>query len=394
MSLYLRPNSPYWWSKVQVEGQTYRQSTRRPHGLPEGSMTAPSRLSKDQLAARREAEAVENAFLRSLLDKKQLGVREPITLGQALERRLAVVRKTKSRSIVVREESMARVITGAGGIPGSLLLSKLTTDVVARHRDTRLAEGKKPASVNLELALLSTIYHLAADEWGCEVAPVVVFKKLPTKGKLRYLSVSEEQALLEELWPLRNRAGWGHPMDRHPRIARVLADQYDLVVFLLDTGARYSEVATITWDCIDTHHWRWISLYRSKVDNEDHLQMTDRLRVVLMWRWQERGNGLYVFPGQNDPGAPRGHATAGIMKAMLRAGINTDHKAATLGKATVHTLRDTFASRLAENDYPLHKLQALLGHSTMTQTLKYAKFERRGASTAAASLLDTLRSGR
>jgi integrase len=42
------------------------------------------------------------------------------------------------------------------------------------------------------------------------------------------------------------------------------------------------------------------------------------------------------------------------------------------GKATIHSLRDTYASRLVQKNMSLHKVSKLLGHTTPTMTRKYA----------------------
>ncbi len=63
--------------------------------------------------------------------------------------------------------------------------------------------------------------------------------------RLRYLSVEEEQRLLKE-----------HDSDKltfdaTPQIKRNLQDNYDLIILLLDTGARYGEIAKLKWEQID-----------------------------------------------------------------------------------------------------------------------------------------------
>lgn len=42
------------------------------------------------------------------------------------------------------------------------------------------------------------------------------------------------------------------------------------------------------------------------------------------------------------------------------------------GRATIHSLRDTYASRLVQRNLSLHKVAKLLGHTTPTMTRKYA----------------------
>lgn len=57
---------------------------------------------------------------------------------------------------------------------------------------------------------------------------------------------------------------------------------------------------------------------------------------------------------------------------------------------TAHTLRDTFASRLLQQGMSLHKLSKLLGHTTITQTAKYAQLENLDVVNEAREIMDTI----
>jgi integrase len=56
----------------------------------------------------------------------------------------------------------------------------------------------------------------------------------------------------------------------------------------------------------------------------------------------------------------------------LIARLRRVREKADLRKFSWHTLRHTFASQLATRGVPLHVVQALLGHSTITMTMRYA----------------------
>src|SRR6185312_12561230 len=107
--------------------------------------------------------------------------------------------------------------------------------------------------------------------------PTLEFPKVPLpKGRLRFLTTDEESRLLKELDPLRSGRGLKQVESRDREMRRTLQDAYDLVIVLLDTGARYSEVANLEWSQIDVAN-RTIRLWRSKVQNESVLYMTDRV---------------------------------------------------------------------------------------------------------------------
>ena len=57
-------------------------------------------------------------------------------------------------------------------------------------------------------------------------------------------------------------------------------DNWDLVIMLLDIGARYSEIAKLTWQQDDLKN-KTILLKRSNTNNETVLYMSNRVYQVL-----------------------------------------------------------------------------------------------------------------
>ncbi|MEW6090943.1 MAG: site-specific integrase [Pseudomonadota bacterium] len=280
-------------------------------------------------------------------------------------------------------------------------LSELSTGSIEELRRQRLSEGAAPNTIDNEVKVLSRIYHLARDVWKVALpTEPVSFTKFNPRGKLRYFTPDEEAAILAELdpnrpvpWRARNGSTGTYRPEPGSLVYQQMQDNYDLAVFLLDTGARYSEAGTVPWVCIDTIHWEWIDLYRSKNDTETRLTMTDRLREVLQRRrLGPGGNGAYIFPSYCEEGAdaPRGKSTRALRAAISRAGCNEPPLVKRYGRATVHTFRDTFASRLVQNGVTLYEVQHLLGHSDPRQTQKYAKLAPNQTASKAAQVLNRL----
>jgi integrase len=141
----------------------------------------------------------------------------------------------------------------------------------------------------------------------------------PTADFLRYRGYRYE---VQPATRLKGQMQYGlKPLEsRTIELQRNLQDNYDLVVFLLDTGSRYSEAANIPWSAINFDEGTLI-LFRSKVSNKDRLYMTVLLRVPLQRRYAERrADGRYVF--ENKAGQERGCCTQAIKKAIDRAGLN------------------------------------------------------------------------
>jgi len=136
------------------------------------------------------------------------------------------------------------------------------------------------------------------------------------------------------------------------------------LILLLDTGARYSEIANIEWRRIDLVN-RSIHLWRQKVQNETVLYMTDRVFEVLSRR-ASTDAGRFVFCNRN--GDARGYSAMSIRKALQRAGLHD---------CKIHTLRHTHASRLIQNGMSVYEVKEILGHSDIKTTMRYAHLEQR-----------------
>lgn len=128
---------------------------------------------------------------------------------------------------------------------------------------------------------------------GYQVPEVEIPSVKLSRGRLRYLTVEEEQRLLEAVDPRRDVKGLAPYEDHIPRIKTQMQDVHDFIIILLDTGARHGEICTLEWSQINFTH-RSIALWRSKVKNESILFMSDRVFDVLSRRYANR-NSTFVF---------------------------------------------------------------------------------------------------
>jgi integrase len=381
VEVYKRDGSPFWWAKVPVLDAS-------------GKVATYERFSTKR-TAKAEARSVAQQAIKKSLDRSQLGHRVSETIHAVTQRYLDECESQGKASVRDYKSTIKRLFEGTvnsnSALTKTALMEELTTPLIKRIVSQRLREGLKPATINNELAFLSAAYVKAKEEYEVAVDQGVKFEKLQTEHKLRYLMGDEEARLLRELNPERAIFGIGDLNSRNPTLQRKLEDQFDLTVFLLDTGARYSEVATIMWSAVDVFTWKTCNLYRSKVGNEGNLYLTDRLRAVLQARYDRRNNSPYIFPSPTDATSPRGYATKGIRNAIGRAELNEPHLVKRYGKFTPHCLRHTFASKLAQNGVSLFTISKLLGHSSTQMTQRYAHLCTDTAAENAASILNQLK---
>ena len=324
MSIVKRGNSQFWYIQFQLNGRTYIRS---------------SRTTNKKVAEQMEAD------WRSKLHAQQfLGQKDRITLRAALEQFCDSKRGTAHHRNLL---SHFKVI--CQHLPVGSPIDELTPHDLERFKRDREAEGIGGQTIKHSLNLVRCAWKYAR-RLGSQVSDIVFPNVRVPKYKLRYLSEIEEGRLLAALDPKRNVKGLA-PFDERPeQLKRAMQDAYDLVVLLLDTGARYSEIANIEWSRIDLAK-REIHLWRPKVQNESVLYMTDRAYEILKRR-AAKGPNRWLF--ENKKGEARGYASQAIRKALRKAGLED---------CRIHTLRHTHASRLIQNGLSVYEVREVLGHT-------------------------------
>ena len=351
MSIVKRGNSKFWYMQFQFNGEMYIRSTRTTN--------------------KKAAEQMEVEFKAKLHSHQYLGRKQRITLAEAFNQyKLSKQGIASYANLVAHETVLGRLL------PMRKYIDELTSHDLERFKQNRMAEGVGAEIIKYGLLVTHGTWKHAA-KLGYQVGPL----EFPTikipKVPLRYLTEQEERRLLQELAPDREGSGLKPMAERSEELKGLMQDAYDLVILLLDTGARYSEIANIEWTRINLAE-RTINLWRYKVQNETVLYMTDRVFDVLLRRSTKQAS-RYVF--NNRDGESRGYSTQSIRKAIVRAGIQN---------CRVHTLRHTHASRLIQNGMSVYEVREILGHGDIKTTMRYAHLEQRKVTSKARDVINRL----
>ncbi|MHC4277820.1 MAG: tyrosine-type recombinase/integrase [Planctomycetota bacterium] len=227
-------------------------------------------------------------------------------------------------------------ITVFGNIP----LASFNTKLLETWQSKKLQEVS-PATVNRLMATLKHMLGKAVD-WGMvgEDALKTIRRVKPLKtppGRLRYLSQEDCQALIEAC-----------SIHLKP-----------IVMTALNTGMRRGEILGLRWEQVDLKHG-FILLDITKNGERREIPINATLRATI----EAIPHGLeskYVFFDRN--GNPFKDVKKSFHTALKRAGIR-DFR--------FHDLRHTFASHLVMAGEHIVTVQELLGHKTLTMTLRYA----------------------
>jgi len=216
-------------------------------------------------------------------------------------------------------------------------LFEMNTRLVAEYRNLR-SKKVKPATVYQELALLRRMFNVAIREWEwIKDNPVarLSFSVGNKNARDRWLTLEEEGRLLEQA--------------TNPRWLRTL------LMVALHTGMRRGEILGLEWPSVDLNR-RAIMVQRSKNGEKRIIPMSATLLNPLQGA-KVRGIAGKVFP---------------VSVRSLRVAFDGALKKAGIENCHFHDLRHTFATRLVQNGVDLYKVKELLGHKSITMTMRYA----------------------
>lgn len=351
MSIFKRNGEGNYYIQFNYRGKTYVKSSKTTN--------------------KKVAERMERDWKIEIHAQEELGERQRITLKDALEKYVESKKNTSSYDYAWRNASVLNQ-----KFPTGMYIDELRDWHLTRFKSTREQEGCAAQTIKHNFQSIRSAWTWAKDN-GYLVKELEYPKMKLAKHRLRYLSLEEEKRLLAALDPKVDLPFRPKYEDRPDKENQHRQDNYDLVILLLDTGARYSEIANIAWDRIDLEE-KVIHLWRPKVRNESIIYMTGRVHEVLKRR-SESAVGEYVFT--NVKGGARGYTSKGIFRAFERAGLQ-DFR--------IHDLRHTCASRLIQNGMSLYEVAQMLGHVDVQTTQRYAHLENRDIGLKARDIMERI----
>jgi len=148
----------------------------------------------------------------------------------------------------------------------------------------------------------------------------------------------------------------------------------DLIRFAVNTGLRIGEIFSLRWSDVDWEN-NVLNILAPKTQKLRTVPINGPARKVLdYWALGRRNEFVFYNP---DSGKPFVDLDGGFALACKKAGIDG---------VTWHTLRHTFASRLVNRGVDIVTVQQLLGHSTITVTMRYTHTNLDSKRTAVAKL--------
>ncbi len=236
-------------------------------------------------------------------------------------------------------------------------LRQLKPEIFEALKKKKFKDGYKPRTVQYILGLVRQIinYAINNDLILNYVNPISKGKvKMPIYDNKQVGFLTKEQAkeLLEIL-----------KANKYPLT-------YRLTVLLLYSGARFSEVASLTWNDIDFNN-RLIYFKSNKNGNDRKVYIPDVGMEVLNDLYAEKRNNL-VIPSSNDKQLIQ-------MPKQWQDEVDKllpNNDKAGKYRITVHSLRHTHASWMAISGISILHIKEQLGHKRLEMTMRYSHLIR------------------
>ena len=223
----------------------------------------------------------------------------------------------------------------------------LTEMQIVRHLARMTEKGLSPSSLNMLVNALLYYFRMVLKRSTFEI-------KLPRPRK--------EQHLPSVL-----------TMDECGRIFSNVDNPKHKLLLLMGYGAglRRSEIVSLKWEDILFEEHK-IHVKQTK-GNKDRIVMLPYSLVAYLKNYRALyPSDTWVFPGQYKGEALSTQTVQTVMtNAVSKAGLEK--------KATVHTLRHSFATHLLESGTDIRYIQQLLGHSSIKTTMIYTHITPKAA---------------
>ena len=228
---------------------------------------------------------------------------------------------------------------------GKYQLTDIKSLDIEEFKTAQLKNGYSSKSVNNHLSILGKCLRTAVDWEIIKTVPKLKALKVQPQ-KFDYLSEDEAKRLLLTATGL-----W-----------------HDMILTALYTGLRICELTALAWDDVNlTEKVLTVKnsfsngiLGSTKSNKIRYIPLTDELTELFKGFQKDKG---FIFT--NDQGG-------NLQPEACRRNLHHICEQANLRQIGWHTLRHTFASRLAEKGVSIMAIKELLGHSEIRTTMRYA----------------------
>jgi integrase len=248
------------------------------------------------------------------------------------------------------EQKAKRHILSSRLVPffGKLTLGEIASYHVEQYKARQLKTGVSNKTINNQLAVLNKCLVTAYDWLLIETSPPKIKKLRCAPARMDHLSQEEAELLLTHSDGI----------------------MYEMLLMTLRTGMRQGELKGLQWEAVDwqsgavriIHSWNDdLRELEAPKSNRERLIPLDAEVADRLWKRKKVTGFVYL----DADGMP-------FTEERLNPRLATLCKKVGLRKITWHILRHTFATHVMMQGAAANTVQMLLGHASITTTMRYA----------------------
>lgn len=313
-----------WWISINENGIRIRKSTG---------------VAEKKLAGKIHAKILTQIAEGTWLDKP---IGEDKTFGEMMERY-----DKEHFSYLPSSKTCRSYFNGLVEFFGEFTLSEISPKLIHEFKVNRKVDKKTPATINRQLTIAKAAFNIAVREWEwCKENPFTkVSSEKGANKRTRWLTLDEENRLLAVC------AKWLR----------------DFIIFAAWTGIREGNIINLEKRQIDLSkkliHIGGNTNHRTKNNNPLAVPMNERIFMLLKGKINKQVNvNSFVFTSPLGKKISPNNLRRSFRKSIIKAGIKD---------LTLHDLRHTYGTRLAQAGVDIYTIAKLLGHKDIRATQRY-----------------------
>ncbi len=337
---YRRKKSSIWWASFTgPDGQRVRRSTGTTN--------------------KEEAKALEAKWKLETFRQRQWQAQPPRLFDELMLGYLKATAEVKRSADKdrMRTRHLRRLF-------GGRVMNDLQPMDVREYIVLRKSEGLSNATINREIALLSSAINYANREWDWELPNVTKGRKLKeSEGRVRWISREQAELLIQ--------TAQNEPKAQH------LAD---FIRLALNTGCRSGELLGLEWQRVNLQErLLFLEAAHTKSGKRRSVPLNEMSRQAIVGRLRFRTKYCPTSPWvfAREDGTRIKAVKRSFKTACRRSEIEDFH---------IHDLRHTCAAWLVGVGVPLTEVRDLLGHASVVVTERYAHLSPDNVRAAVAKL--------
>jgi len=352
-----RNRSPYWYACVtDASGRRLKKSTGE---TSKSRALEVARVLQDAWEAAKKRTLTEirtRELLSEVLQRVNGEGLRVFTVREWFEHVAKQKRKSKSEKTAVRHEQMHAEFLAFIGSRADLNIAAITSKDILDFRDQREAEGLAPATVNLDVTVLSAAFNAALRQGHVSVNPCATIEPLKDKAIHKKVFTAEQVSAL---------------------IASAEGDWRGVILVGFYCGMRLNDACNLRWRDIDlVSSIKTITYEPRKTGEQVTVVVHPVLEDYLLSLSASDNEDAFVFPSvaQRNSVSPFSKA---FRKIMQRAGIaqslirERNGAGRSVYSHSFHSLRHSFSTILANSGIPEEVRMRLTGHTTRSVHQKY-----------------------